>query len=473
MITRIRVLGLALLTFPATFAMAQHAAEQSNMELVGYNDLQARSAYQPVIQKQGDRWIAYIGHHGGVQLNPLTGKQEPNGTSIVDVTDPKHPKYLAHIPGETGNAGGEGGGAQMVRVCSGNDLPHADKSKFYMLRSFGNSAHEMWDVTDPAKPSRMNVIVSGLRDTHKSWWECDTGIAYLVGGVVGWRTPRMAHDLRSERSGEAGLHSQFRSARPAARRARSDAGEPARPHLHRARRAIAFISPTAIRSDGMLEIVDREKLLNGPKEPTDENLRYPVISTARFSGGCGRAHGVPAAAHELPEFAEAEEGQREGFRRGDRRDRGQRMPGVPADGAHLRCQRRNRNRRACPPGRSPRPAAISAARADASARIPPMKISRRFITTASCFSRISTRRARVDVRDPFHPQGNRLLHPGHHRQDRQALRRPRARTRNARSRFRRTTSRWTTAATSTPSIAPTPACTSWRSPARRARWRIF
>ena len=61
-----------------------------------------------------------------------------------------------------------------------------------MLRDFGNSAHEIWDVTDPAKPSRLTVIVSGLRDTHKNWWECDTGIAYLVSGPVGWRTPRMA-----------------------------------------------------------------------------------------------------------------------------------------------------------------------------------------------------------------------------------------------------------------------------------------
>ena len=44
------------------------------MDLVGYDDLQARSAYQPVIQKQGNRWIAYVGHHGGQQVNPLTGK---------------------------------------------------------------------------------------------------------------------------------------------------------------------------------------------------------------------------------------------------------------------------------------------------------------------------------------------------------------------------------------------------------------
>ncbi|WP_375157171.1 hypothetical protein [Bradyrhizobium sp. RDT46] len=81
--------------------------EASNMKLVGHHDLQARSAYQPTIHRQGDRWIAYIGHHGGTEdvpapVNPMTGKAEPNGTSIVDVTDPARPKYLRHLPGQEG-----------------------------------------------------------------------------------------------------------------------------------------------------------------------------------------------------------------------------------------------------------------------------------------------------------------------------------------------------------------------------------
>ena len=83
-------------------AAAQQRADMRDMQLVGFDDLQARSAYQPVIHKQGDRWIAYIGHHGGSQPNPLTGKPESNGTSILDVTDPKRPKYLVHVPGEPG-----------------------------------------------------------------------------------------------------------------------------------------------------------------------------------------------------------------------------------------------------------------------------------------------------------------------------------------------------------------------------------
>jgi hypothetical protein len=78
--------------------------EAMNMKLVGFNDLQGRSAYQPTIHHQGNRWIAYIGHHGGTDevgkpINPITGQAEFNGTSIIDVTDPAHPVYLHHLPG--------------------------------------------------------------------------------------------------------------------------------------------------------------------------------------------------------------------------------------------------------------------------------------------------------------------------------------------------------------------------------------
>src|ERR1041385_7884258 len=92
-------------------------AEARDMRLVGYSDLQGRSAFQPVIVEQNGRWIAYVGHNGGTAMNPLTGKDEPNGTSIIDVSDPSRPRYLHHLP-TLSNAemiGGEGSGAQMVQ----------------------------------------------------------------------------------------------------------------------------------------------------------------------------------------------------------------------------------------------------------------------------------------------------------------------------------------------------------------------
>src|SRR5690606_5889087 len=139
----IMMLQAALLSLTVAGARAQTPGKEEahNMRLVGHNDLQARSAYHPEIHRQGDRWIAYVGHHGGMAENPITGRQESNGTSVVDVTDPANPRYIAHIPGEEGE--GERGGAQMVRWCSGADLPGADDEKFYILRSFGNSGHEI------------------------------------------------------------------------------------------------------------------------------------------------------------------------------------------------------------------------------------------------------------------------------------------------------------------------------------------
>jgi hypothetical protein len=271
------------------------------MALVGYNDLQARSAYQPTIHRQGNRWIAYVGHHGGMQRNPLTGIDERNGTSVVDVTDPKRPRYLAHIPGEAGQ--GEGGGAQMARVCSGSTLPRADTSKVYLLRSYGNSGHEIWDVTDPAKPSRLVVLLEGLRNTHKSFWECDTGIAYVVSGPKDWRTRRMTKifDLSDPAKPvfirDFGLPGQ----QPGATLM------PIPTELH----GPISLGPKGNRvyfgygtsRAGVVQIVDREKLLNGPKEPTDANLLYPQIARLDLSPDAGAHTAFPILGMTLQEFA--------------------------------------------------------------------------------------------------------------------------------------------------------------------------
>ena len=113
----------------AACALARAQPEHANMALVGRHDLAGRSAYQPVIERQGARWIAYVGHHRGGAVNPLTGTNEPNGTSVLDVSDPRQPKLLAHIPGQ-------GEGAQMVRACS--MLPNL-AGRTFLLRTLGHS----------------------------------------------------------------------------------------------------------------------------------------------------------------------------------------------------------------------------------------------------------------------------------------------------------------------------------------------
>jgi len=69
------VLAVVLLGACATVAPAPGGgSEAKDMRLVGHEPLQARSAYQPLVHKQGDRFIAYVGHHGGVRKNPITGR---------------------------------------------------------------------------------------------------------------------------------------------------------------------------------------------------------------------------------------------------------------------------------------------------------------------------------------------------------------------------------------------------------------
>src|SRR5437899_9013763 len=127
-------------------AFGAQAEEAHNVRRIGFHDLAARSAYQPTIKRQGERWIAYIGSHGGRGVNPLNGRLEENGTSILDVTDPRAPKLLHHIPGERGREvpGRETGGAQMTRGCAGSLLPKGDRSKAYLLPTFGDGPQEIW-----------------------------------------------------------------------------------------------------------------------------------------------------------------------------------------------------------------------------------------------------------------------------------------------------------------------------------------
>ena len=261
------------------------------MTLVGAHGLQGRGAYQPVIERQGTRWIAYIGHHAGRATNPLTGRVEENGTSILEVTDPREPRLLAHIPGD--------GGAQMARVCIG--LPKAPRDRAYLLRTLGHHAHEVWDVTDPARPAFVTTVSKGLSDTHKSWWECDTGIAYLVSGAPGWRTTRMTQvfDLsepsRPRFIRDFGLPGQEPGAQgpvPTGLHGPISTG----PKGNR----IYFGYGT--NAGGVMQVVDRRKLLEGPREPTVANLLHPQVSRLDLPPTMGAHTTFPVLGMHVPEF---------------------------------------------------------------------------------------------------------------------------------------------------------------------------
>jgi len=268
-----------------------HPSDSKNMVLVGYHDLQTRPAYQPVIQKQGDQWIAYVGLIGGNALNPLTGKVEWNGTMIVDVTDPRNPKTLSHIPGDTEVVSREGSGSQMNRACTIN-------GKSYLLRSYGSKRHELWNVTSPSEPRFVGSVLDGLNSVHKNWWECDTGIAYIVSGDPAWRA-RMTkiYDLSNAESPvlvrDFGLPGQEPGSQM----------EPAPTDLHGPivlgdRVYFGYGSSTG----AIVQIVNRDKLLNGDPKPTPENLLYPQIGRMDLSPFWGGHTTFPVLGIEIPDY---------------------------------------------------------------------------------------------------------------------------------------------------------------------------
>jgi hypothetical protein len=310
--------GIAMLTLPAAAQTQKQTPklgdppEAMNMRLVGYNDLQARTAYMPTIFKQGGRYIAYVGHHGASKKNPaphnrLNDQKELNGTSILDVTDPKNPKYLAHIPGAPGD--GEAGASQMTRVCDGKTLGKGDPNRVYLLRTFGREGHEVHDVTDPAKPKVLWRHL-GMTDTHKNSWECETGIAYLVSRPKGWRARivevfDMSDPSKPVKIRDFGLVGQQPGATGAV---------PVFIHglVSTGAKGNRVYLAYGTNRGGIMQIVDREKLLKGPKEPTPDNLRYPVIGELHMTPLVGAHTAMPLGRRKIEEFAkDADKGDRD------------------------------------------------------------------------------------------------------------------------------------------------------------------
>jgi hypothetical protein len=262
-----------------------------NMELVGSDTLDGRSTYQPLVVHQGRRYIAYMAHHATVGIDRLNGLVEASGTSILDVTDPKNPVYLFHIPGPSGSI--DAAGSQMVHVCGADTLPSLTKEErerkrghYYMLRSHGNSSglahpiesHEVYDVTNPSAPVFLVTVVGALSNTHKSWWECDTGIAYLVANdpTQGWQHTGSTQHLKifnlhdpvnPEYIRDFGLVGQQPTANPAApgyvqegpNTPPSGVHGPISAGVEKNRVYMAY----GVGGSGVLQILDREKLLKG------------------------------------------------------------------------------------------------------------------------------------------------------------------------------------------------------------------
>ena len=255
------------------------SGEQKNMRRVGHVDLQGRPSYQPnVIVYPDGRTIAFAGTHGGSKPNPLKGGAvEQNGVIIIDATNPEKPVEKFHIPVPVA-----GGQSQSVRMCLGSDLPKGIPGHVYLLRNVqGSSAsgYEVWDVTNVSNPTLAGEM-RGLRNTHKMWWECNTGIAYLPGSknvaplwrqgqsmvIVDWSDPANPHYIRTfglpgGQPGATGPTSTSLHGAISAHEHPSAAGKLARGATADDVIGNRIYAAWGVGDDGVMQILDRKKLL--------------------------------------------------------------------------------------------------------------------------------------------------------------------------------------------------------------------
>jgi hypothetical protein len=182
-----------------------------NVRLVGYHDLQGRESL--VVTTKSDpangSWV-YVGHHESYwddkpKLNPITGKMEWNGTSILDIGDPAKPKLVWHIPNDTNR------NSRGVTVVY--DYKFDSSGKDYLMRNSealteGETGldvkFQIFDITsrstDPSKISLVSEITGTppnscgpgcggkfIKRAHKGWWSQETGYLYTAAGEPGFQ----------------------------------------------------------------------------------------------------------------------------------------------------------------------------------------------------------------------------------------------------------------------------------------------
>ena len=224
------------------------ADDARNVRLVGHHDLQGREALvvTALSDSANGSWV-YVGHHESYwdekpKLNPITGKEEWNGTSILDVADPSKPKLVWHIPNASNrNSRGVSVVYDYTFDGSGRDYLIRNSEILTEGETGKDFKYQIFDITSRATDPSKIVLVAEITGTppnscgpgcggtfitraHKGWWSPDTGYFYAASGEPGFRnviiqifdlkdpkTPKFVGRawLPSQKDGEPGYEGQY------------------------------------------------------------------------------------------------------------------------------------------------------------------------------------------------------------------------------------------------------------------------
>ena len=164
--------GAALLVTSALRADPIPAGwEASNMEAVGYSDLQGRGgAFKLAIKKVGDKWYLYMGHLWHY------------GFSIVDVTDPKSPRFVKFVEMPSNNW-------TIQLTLHDNILITAMERQALAWGGDPNKPFSegviLWDISDPENPNQLSQWKTGATGTHRNSYPGGK-YAFMSAGMPGY-----------------------------------------------------------------------------------------------------------------------------------------------------------------------------------------------------------------------------------------------------------------------------------------------
>ena len=141
-----------------------------NTEVLGYHDLNGRPAFKLAMQEMNGRWYLYLAHLWH------------QGWSILDVTDPTAPHFIAFLPGP------ENTWTIQIQVADGKMITALERIAPGWGGIEGKDHAEgvlIWDVSEPAKPRQLGHYRTGSTGTHRNFYD-GGNLIHVAGGAPGY-----------------------------------------------------------------------------------------------------------------------------------------------------------------------------------------------------------------------------------------------------------------------------------------------
>jgi hypothetical protein len=128
----------------------------NNIEVIGYHDLQERPAFKLAMQEINGRWYLY------------TGSLWHRGWTILDVSDPAEPEFVAFVPGP------DNSWTIQIQVADGKMITALER----IAPGWGGADDQpfsegflIWDVSQPTKPRQLGYFRTGSSGTHRNFYD--------------------------------------------------------------------------------------------------------------------------------------------------------------------------------------------------------------------------------------------------------------------------------------------------------------